>query len=340
MNIKRIAFLILPLIFTAQSCNLLGPPAPGGARGVFRSMDSGDTWETGKAADESLNLADVPVNRLFIEAAKPNNIIASGTLGGAVASADYGRTWVRLLPGFAVNDAFINPYREQEIFLAGSRNKLAVILKSSNRGAAWVQVYNEPQGEISVTGLAFDRVNPSVMYAGLSSGSLLQSRDSGDTWKALHDFDSRVVRLLSGRGILYVLTTSSLNRSLDDGKTWVNIPVTVPGENIGSFNTLYMDNADNSLLLIGASTGLYRSTDAGVNWTKFALPATPDVSNVTAVNVNPAKRAEIFAAIRATIYKSLDNGVTWKTSKLPTAKAIFDIAIDPMEPNRVYAGLK
>lgn len=337
---KRLILLLLPIIFTAQSCDLLlGPDSAGsGSQGVFLSVDSADSWQAGASTNESFNLQSAMISRIYIEGNKPHNILAASTNAGLLASDTHGEKWLTLLPGFTAHDAFVNPFNDQEIFVAGSKNQLAAIYKSSDRGASWVQVYNEPTGKIAVTVLAFDRSDPQSMYAGLSSGSVLRSKDGGDSWNALTDFDTRVVELAISQNLIYGLALQSgLNRSVDGGKTWVKVSFS---QSVNFFNDLYLDPANSSILYVATSLGLYQSSDAGITWNKLPIPATPEISDVTAVAVNPGKKSQIFAAVRSTVYRSDDLGANWRTIQIPTNRTITTIAVDPFEPNRIYVGLK
>lgn len=337
---KRAILLILPIIFTAQSCDILfgSDTAGSGAQGVFFSVDSGDSWLPGKSSNESLSIQGAMISRIFIESNKPQNVLAASTNAGLLVSDTHGKKWLVFLPGFTAHDAFVNPFNDQEIFVAGSRNRLAAIYKSADRGASWVQVYNEPTGQIAVTVLAFDRSDPKTMYAGLSSGAVLRSRDSGDTWNALTDFETRVVELAVSQNLIYGLTVQSgLNRSVDGGKTWAKVAFT---QNVNAFNDLYLDPSNSATVYVATSLGLYHSSDAGITWNKLPIPVTPEISDVTAVAVNPGKKSQIFAAVRSTVYRSDDLGGTWRTIQLSTNRTITSIAIDPFEPNRIYVGLK
>jgi len=339
--VRRVKFILtfLPIIFTAQACDLLlGGSDSSGIQGVFFSVDSGDSWQAGKPKGE-VNLSGASVWRLFVEGSKPQNIIAASANQGLLGSDDHGATWLRLLPDFTAYDAFINPFNDREIFAAGSKRRLATIYKSPDRGATWLQVYNEPTGKISVTVLAFDRSDSETMYAGLSTGTILKSVDRGDTWNSLMaDFDDRVVDLAATRNVVYSLNLQSgLHRSVDGGRTWTDVDF---DEAANSFNDLYVDPASEQTLSLATNEGLYRSTDSGQNWSKLPLPASPEVTNVTAVDVNPSRKSQIFAGIKSTVYRSDDNGANWRTIQLPTNRTISSIVIDPFEPNRIYTGLR
>lgn len=337
---KKLLLFLIPIMFTAQACDLLLGSDDGGSgrQGIFVSTDSADSWKPGLPKRENLNLAGAMISRIYIEGARPQNVIAASTNAGLLASDTYGDQWIVLLPGFTAYDAFVNPFNDKEIFVAGSKSRLAAIYKSADRGASWIQVYNEPTGQIAVTVLAFDRSDPRIMYAGLSSGAVLKSGDGGDTWNSLAVFDARVVEISVSQNLLYGLTLAGgLNRSVDGGRTWAKLAFS---QSPTYFNDLYLDPANSSDLYVATSLGLYRSEDAGVTWNKLSVPATPEVTDVTAVAVNPGKKNQIFTAIRSTVYRSDDGGRNWRTVQLPTNRTIASIVIDPFEPNRVYVGLK
>ncbi|OGE78323.1 MAG: hypothetical protein A2751_04195 [Candidatus Doudnabacteria bacterium RIFCSPHIGHO2_01_FULL_46_14] len=339
-NIRiKTAVLILPVIFTAQACDLLGSGSSGsGSQGVFYSVDGADSWQIGLSKEENLDMNRLMISRLFIEGSKPQNIVAASSNTGLAVSDSHGEKWQLLLPGFLAHDAFINPFNDQEIFVAGARDRLAVIYKSADRGASWLQVYNEPLGKAVVTTLAFDRSSPKTMFAGLSSGTVLKSSDSGDTWNSLADFDDRIVDMVVAQSLIYALgQQSGLQRSTDGGMSWTKVAFS---ESVTAFNDLYMDPSVLGTLYVATSLGLYRTEDMGVTWNKLPIPATPEVRDVTSVAVNPGKKNQIFAAIRSTIYRSDDNGANWRTIQLPSNRTIASIVIDPFEPNRIYAGLK
>src|SRR3989344_1157601 len=207
MKSFKIAFLLLPIVFTAQSCELFstgGTQQGSGNLGVYLSVDSGDSWKAG-VGTQTFQMGSVAISKIFIQSRDPKNVVAASTNAGVLASDNHGENWVVLLTGFAAQDIFINPFNEQEIFVSGSKGKLAAIYKSPDRGATWIQVYNEPSGESAVTALAYDLENPQIMYAGLSTGTMLKSADGGDTWNWFASFKDRVVEIGVRSGGVYVL---------------------------------------------------------------------------------------------------------------------------------------
>ena len=335
---KKSVLFLLPIIFTAQACNLLsgGGNQGSGSVGVFVSADSGDTWHPGQGR-QKLQLGSAVVSKLYIQGDNPKNLVAASINNGVLASDDQGENWTVILASFAAYDVFINPFKTQEIFAGGAKGKLAAIYKSPDRGATWIQVYNEPGGENVVTSLAFDPGDAKIMYAGLSTGTLLKSLDGGDTWRKLAVFKDGVKEIGVAVSTVYALTVKSgFHRSQDSGRTWTDVKIDKTAK---VFNDLFVDRQNNSVLYVGSDMGLFRSTDGGNTWSNLSLPASLKVSNVTAIKAYSDRRNAIFAGVRSTLYRSDDNGSTWHTIQLSTNRVISNIVVDPQEPNRVYVGL-
>ena len=73
-------------------------------------------------------------------------------------------------------------------------------------------------------------------------------------------------------------------------------------------NGFAVSPADPKVMYVAMRDGLYRSTDAGENWT----PAAKGLKNLAAVAVNPRRPVEVYAVTAdGRIHRSRDGGVTW-----------------------------
>ena len=342
---KKAIIVILPIMFTAQACNFLFGDIYGeqasGTRGVMVSVDSGGTWADANKINPNKSLSGAQVMRLHIEEGTSENILAATLNAGLYGSDDKAETWTQLLPGYSAYDVHINPINHDEIYTSGSKGGLPAVMKSADRGGTWTRIYSAPTKGIAVEVIKFDPKNSAVIYAGLSSGTMLRSIDGGQTWKGVADLPDRIWRIALGNdagGTIYaLLREQGFRKSQDGGKTWVEVKLP---DDAKRFNDLYNDDSSPSLVMVATDKGLYRSSDSGNNWAKIGLPLNPEGSNVAALTVNPDKKSQIFAAIKYTIYRSDDAGQTWKTVSLPTGRTVGAIVVDPEEPNRVYAGLR
>lgn len=99
----------------------------------------------------------------------------------------------------------------------------------------------------------------------------------------------------------------------------------------------------------GVDGGIWRSTDYGLVWTNVTDGVFPSSSNsIGAIAVAPSDRAVIYAGtgesdIRADfitgdgVYRSSDAGKSWQFAGLRDTHTISALAVDPRDPNVVYA---
>jgi photosystem II stability/assembly factor-like uncharacterized protein len=99
----------------------------------------------------------------------------------------------------------------------------------------------------------------------------------------------------------------------------------------------------------GVDGGVWKSTNYGISWTNITDGALPGDSNsIGALAVAPSNTKVIYAGtgesdIRGDfitgdgVFKSTDAGKTWRAAGLADAHTISKIAVDPNDPNVVYA---
>jgi photosystem II stability/assembly factor-like uncharacterized protein len=95
---------------------------------------------------------------------------------------------------------------------------------------------------------------------------------------------------------------------------------------------------------VSIGDGIYKSTDAGDNWTKLGLDSTEHISKVL---IDPSNSNTIYVAAPGPLwsnsthrglYKSTDAGKTWEKILYISDKAgVADLEIDPANPNTLYA---
>ncbi|ULQ54921.1 hypothetical protein KJS94_09750 [Flavihumibacter rivuli] len=95
---------------------------------------------------------------------------------------------------------------------------------------------------------------------------------------------------------------------------------------------------------VSIGVGLYKSTDAGDNWTRVGLDSTEHIAKIV---IDPANTNNIYVAAPGPLwsdskhrglYKSTDGGKTWDKILYINEKAgCADVSVDPSNPNIVYA---
>jgi photosystem II stability/assembly factor-like uncharacterized protein len=187
-----------------------------------------------------------------------------------------------------------------------------------------------------------DPTNSLTLYAGTDHSSsasqrVFKSTDGGGTWTqtgldagqfpitflAVNPANASQVIAISENALGYF-------QSLDSGKTWK--PVTTDSS-CGGVNTIFFDPAG-SLLSVGGTTGLCRSSDGGKTWT--LTPVGP-LASVETFLIDPSSSSTIYAGASPAViggtggvFQSLDGGQTWQALGSGLSEsAVTSLALDP-----------
>ncbi|HTX35754.1 MAG TPA: hypothetical protein VME43_12065 [Bryobacteraceae bacterium] len=261
------------------------------------------------------------------------------------------------------------------------------LFKTVNGGQTWEPLF-ENQPNPSIGDIALAPSNPSILYVGTGEANnrqssswgdgVYKSMDAGATWTHLgleqtHHI-GRIVVNPTDPNIVYVAALGDLwgpNKergvfmSTDGGAHWTQ-PLFID-EDTGvsdiaidpqSPNILYAAAYQHRRTVFGYNgggpgSGLYRSTDAGLHWTKLVggnnstlgrgLPARGDIGRC-AVEVYRRNSNIVYALIEhATlggVYRSEDKGVTWArmSDTDPRPSYFSQIRIDPNNDQKIWLG--
>ncbi len=150
-------------------------------------------------------------------------------------------------------------------------------------------------------------------------------------------------------------TGGGLWKTVDGGETW--FPVTDGQIHSSSVGALAVSESNPDIVFIGMGEscirgniqpgdGVYKSTDAGKTWRHVGFS---DSQAISKIRIHPANPQIVFVASfghygapseERGIFKSSDGGATWQRKLFRDAKTGgVDIAIDPHNPNVVFAAL-
>ncbi len=170
-----------------------------------------------------------------------------------------------------------------------------------------------------VSDIAIDPANPGTFYVGLATGGIFKTENYVTNFSPI--FDDQAVASIGAIAIA----------PSDPKVLWVGT-----GE----------ANDRNSS---GWGNGVYRSTDGGGSWTNVGLKESKTVARIV-VKPDDPKTAWVAAmgdlwtpGGERGLYKTSDGGTTWRrVLEAPTNKDVTgcgDVAIDPSNPNTLYAAL-
>jgi photosystem II stability/assembly factor-like uncharacterized protein len=182
---------------------------------------------------------------------------------------------------------------------------------------------------------------------------------AGLHWRMLGPFRGGRVDAVSGApGRPYEFYFGSVNggvwKTVNAGRTWMPVFDSQPVASIGALavapsnaDIVYVGSGESSLRdSVGYGNGVYKSTDAGKTWTHLGLA---DTQHIGKVAVDPRNPNVVFVAAighfygahpERGVYRSKDGGSTWqKVLYKNDSVGAIDVAIDPVNPQVVYASL-
>ena len=257
-----------------------------------------------------------------------NTIYVAAAGGGVWKTTDGGTSWASLfdnqliLPVGAVAVAASAPNRVYAGSGCGDESSSSQdfsgfgLAISSDAGATWRQSQSSPGSKFSE--LMVDPENPDILLSATDRG-VMRSTDGGDTWAAS----------LPGSPIAARSLSRATNKAVVFAGTWAS----------------------------GTAGSIWKSTDGGVTFTEKTngLPGTATTRGRGEVAVAPSDVNRVYALFAGADSKTLDmvrstdGGETWTALGLmskPTpvevlgtqGNAFADLAVDPTNPQIVYAG--
>ncbi len=220
---------------------------------------------------------------------------------------------------------------------------------------------------------------PGTLYAGVEEAGLFASRDGGDTWDELSGLTSHPTRpnwWPGGGGMcLHTILVHPTNpqrlwvaasaigafRSDDGGESWkvINkglpeVPTDGQPNEVGRcVHKMVLDPADPDTMYLQFHWGVFKSTDAGDNWTRIeeGLPSTFGFPMVVTANgdlfIVPLESDErrYTPEGKLRVYRSQDRGESWQPtgSGLPEDAQYVGVlrdamATDSLDPAGIYFG--
>ncbi|HRY97968.1 MAG TPA: hypothetical protein P5550_02825 [Bacteroidales bacterium] len=288
--------------------------APGGDRGVFRSLDGGTTWENVLFISENTGVTD-----LVMDPRDPEVLYAAAY------------------------------QRRRHVWTLINGGPESAIYKTTDGGKSWRKIETGlPKGDVGRIGLAQSPSHPDILYAIIEAangnGGFFRSTDRGESWEKRNDYVPTSPQyyseiLCDPRDPDKVYSLDTYTKVTEDGgKTFRNLGLR---DRHVDDHALWIDPVNTAHLLIGGDGGLYESWDGGDFWEfKPNLPVT-QFYRVSVDNTRPFYN--IYGGTQ-------DNNSLGGPSRTLNAMGIsnadwfvtkggdgFETVIDPVNPDILYA---
>jgi photosystem II stability/assembly factor-like uncharacterized protein len=267
----------------------------GTLKGVYRSKDTGATWQQiSPAGDREIH----EVESLAVDPGNPD-VVYAGTWHLPWKTTDGGKNWRSIKQGLIVDsDVFsiiIDPEHTRTVYLSACSG----IYKSESAGQLFHKIQGIPSEARRTRALMQDPENRAVVYAGTTEG-LYKTLNGGRTFARMTDADVVVnavyVDPRDAKHVLLATDRGGVLASTDAGATFTQSNQGLSERKVAA---LLVDGSDPARLYAGLVNdknygGVFRSQDGGTSWHQvgkgldgrdvFALAQTKDGTVVAGTN--------------------------------------------------------
>ncbi|MHC4610031.1 MAG: WD40/YVTN/BNR-like repeat-containing protein [Planctomycetota bacterium] len=303
---------------------------------ICRSDDAGGTWNE-YPMETAHRGAGTPID-LQVDPINPYRVFVNSYGGGNMMSIDGGETWVdasRGYTGAAILGIAASPLYDRDV-LAGANNATWL---SDDGGETWRGTGIPGSVSSGAVRIVSHKIGPSSAYTlatgGFDDGNVYRSTNFGMHWESSLVIDLEAFE--QGAGVPPETRYGARAFAVAPSNT----------------QKVYVGYSERSAVLFswgeyqGTSPGFFRSFDGGVTWAQVQNVPFDTVSVLT-LAVHPFDEGIIYASSMNGVYRSVTGGDSWEhldsletvvplypTEGLPP---IYVVAIDPLDPDVIYAG--
>jgi photosystem II stability/assembly factor-like uncharacterized protein len=222
-------------------------------KGVFRSSDGGDNWQSVWSSDKNPH-----INALYVSSI--DQAVYAATEHGLFKSSDFGDTWSHIFNYGKIRTVAVQP-KNPDIIYIGAR--WHGNLRSEDGGQTWHKinngVYDTGQDVAASNCFLFNAENPGEIYMSTGWIDLYKTQNGGDNWQHVaQDLSERSVKAIHGRAKkMWALSENDgLFVTHDAGGSWSH---STDGLGDLKIKSLYMTKTKSGSLFAGTlGNGIYK----------------------------------------------------------------------------------
>ncbi|MEJ5245326.1 MAG: T9SS type A sorting domain-containing protein [Bacteroidota bacterium] len=191
----------------------------------------------------------------------------------------------------------------------------------------------------------YDGVTNKTIFVGGASGGVWKTTNGGQTWATTTDefaalgiadivinpLNPDIIYVATGDGDATDTYSFGVVKSTDGGNTWNLTGLQFQITNFNTCRRMVINPSNPNILLVATNNGLYRTTNAGTNWTSVQNGDFWDVK------LNPADPNIVYAATTSQIYRSTNGGINWTSVSSISGSTRIALAVTPADSANVYA---
>ncbi len=262
--------------------------------GLFYTNNAGTGWNKTEGLPQGY-VRDAVIDKNYpctVYVALESKIYKSVTCG-----REWKEVWFADSVEKKVTALAIDP-RDPRIIYAGVSE--GTVLRSDDFGGSWKVINNFKK---RIYKIIVDSNDPQIVYVGVSGRGLFKTANRGGDWQDLnpqmkgfkkayiyHAFDVSA----STKNLIVYASQFGILRSLDGGTTWSEVPI-LTREGDERIYDLAIDPQNASNIFYSTDRALYKTSDAGENWTVKTMPTTRFASSLL---VHPKDANVIYMGVK------------------------------------------
>ncbi|MBA7613990.1 Ycf48-like protein [subsurface metagenome] len=287
----------------------------------YRSEDGGDHWQRLWPYGLAGMSHGQPISGV-VSPDDPMTVFINSYNGANFKTTDGGRTWVDASKGYTganIRDVTVQPDNPNLVYAVGRGG----IARSLNAGKDWEEIAFGPARIPEWSAIAMNPQNRLELLAFRErSGWILRSTDGGNSWE-----------------LVFTHPDVDENRVMEKGHSFKALAYSPSNPNVVYAGMVKFGGVDK--VGDGDSFGIYKSTDGGNSWKAKNTGLEHSTKNINCIAVHPLNPDIAYiGTAHDGAFKTTDGGESWiAISNGLMSLDVRSLAIDPKDPEMVYAGL-